>query len=181
MPGKVMSASQAAGEPKQSTLKPEWRGTQDCVHCGLCLTSCPTYLTTGVEMSSPRGRIWLMRALEEGEARLSPLIVKHLDQCVGCLACQQACPSKVPYAELLEAARHDIGQHFHRGVPDTWFRSLLLRVFPYPGRLGPILSVLYWVQRLGVARALRRFRLVARVAPRLAGMQALLPRVPARA
>ena len=67
----------------------------DCVHCGLCLASCPTYLTTGVEMSSPRGRIAMVRALGEGRGGFSPEFVRHLDQCLGCLACQTACPSGV--------------------------------------------------------------------------------------
>ncbi|RPJ53440.1 MAG: 4Fe-4S dicluster domain-containing protein, partial [Acidobacteria bacterium] len=121
--------------------RPAWRGTQDCVHCGLCLTHCPTYLTTGVEMSSPRGRIWMMRALEEAETTLSPAFVRHLDQCVGCLACQEACPSQVPYAVLLEHAREGIEQAYTRPALDRWSRRLLLEVFPYPARLGPLLTL----------------------------------------
>jgi glycolate oxidase iron-sulfur subunit len=159
----------------------KWRGTQDCVHCGLCLTSCPTYLATGVEMSSPRGRIWLMRALAEGDATLGPVIVKHLDQCVGCLACQEACPSQVPYAELIDAARETIGREFRRPAIDRWSRRLVLQVFPYPRRLGPALTAVAWYRRLGLAGALRRSGLLAWLLPRLDRAERLLPRIPSAA
>jgi glycolate oxidase iron-sulfur subunit len=129
-------------------------------------------------MSSPRGRIWMMRAIEEGQAVFSQAIVKHLDQCVGCLACQQACPSQVPYAELLEGTRAAILERFPRPAPDRWTRRLLLGVFPRPGRLRPLLAALYWWQRLGLAAALRRTGLLQRLAPALGALEPLLPHVP---
>jgi len=74
----------------------------DCVHCGLCLASCPTYVELGTEMDSPRGRIHLMRALQEGKVALSDEAVRHLDLCLGCLACESACPSGVRYRDMIE-------------------------------------------------------------------------------
>lgn len=156
------------------------KGILDCVHCGLCLPTCPTYLTTGTEMASPRGRIYMMRAVEEGQAGTSPVFVKHLDQCLGCLACQPACPSGVPYGRLLESARAEIERMFERPAGDRFWRRLILSLFPHPERLGPVLSGLYWYQRLGLSRVLHASGVLALVSSRLAQMEALLPPVPSR-
>jgi len=82
-----------------------------CVHCGLCLSSCPTYVELGTEADSPRGRILLMRALEEGRLEPTPGVTAHLDGCLGCRACETACPSGVPYGSLIEAARPFLEEH----------------------------------------------------------------------
>src|SRR5437764_11841346 len=83
-----------------------------CIHCGLCLSSCPTYLETGNENNSPRGRIYLMRALEEGKLELAGAAVRHLDLCLGCRACEAVCPSGVQYGALLEGTREHVEKHF---------------------------------------------------------------------
>src|SRR5579883_2908868 len=76
-----------------------------CIHCGLCLPACPTYLATGREMESPRGRIHLLNKLAEGALPPEPRLLEHLDSCLGCLGCQTACPSGVEYGKLLNQAR----------------------------------------------------------------------------
>src|SRR5262249_6724381 len=87
-----------------------------CVHCGFCLQACPTFLATGDESDSPRGRIELMRGLEHGDiAATDPALVYHLDRCLGCRGCEPVCPSGVQYGRGLEAARSRIGAA--RGVP----------------------------------------------------------------
>ena len=80
-------------------------GVNRCVHCGLCLAYCPTFSLLGTEMDSPRGRIHLIKSLAEGRIALSDSTVEHLDLCLGCRACETACPSGVPYGSLIEAAR----------------------------------------------------------------------------
>src|SRR5437763_13735372 len=85
----------------------------DCVHCGFCLPTCPTYLLWGEEMDSPRGRIYLMKQGLEGEP-LDDAMVRHFDQCLGCMACVTACPSGVQYDKLIEATRAQVERRHPR-------------------------------------------------------------------
>src|SRR5579862_1520054 len=80
----------------------------DCVHCGLCTAACPTYLETGNENDSPRGRIYLMRAVTDGRLELSDSVKRHLDLCLDCRSCETACPSGVQYGRLIEPFRVDM-------------------------------------------------------------------------
>jgi glycolate oxidase iron-sulfur subunit len=101
-----------------------------CVHCGLCLASCPTYVELGFEADSPRGRIHLMRALEEGTLQPTPELIRHLDLCLGCRACETACPSGVQYGALIEAARPYV--EASRAAPARWGRRALVAVLTRP-------------------------------------------------
>lgn len=123
-----------------------------CVHCGLCLSACPTYLETGSEADSPRGRIHLMRALEEGTLAPSDSVVRHLDLCLGCRGCETACPSGVPYGRLIEGARTYIEGQANRGRFESWKRGLLAAVLPHPKRLRLFRPFLTAAAELGVAR-----------------------------
>ena len=125
----------------------------DCVHCGLCLASCPTYVELGTEMDSPRGRIVMMRALQEGHAQLDAEIVHHLDLCLGCRACETACPSGVRYGELIEGVRPFIEQHYRRPVLERVKRWMMNKTFPNP--LGARLFALSL--KVGAALGLARF------------------------
>jgi glycolate oxidase iron-sulfur subunit len=108
-----------------------------CVHCGLCLEACPTYVHTGDENDSPRGRLYLMRAVEEGRLALEARsFTRHLDRCLGCRACESACPAGVEYGQLLEAARADIaGGGRKRGWTSQALRLVLRHVWMHPSRL----------------------------------------------
>ena len=118
-------------------LAAEERKLLACVHCGLCLEACPTYVHTGDENDSPRGRIYLMRAVEEGRLRLdSDSFTRHIDRCLGCRACESACPAGVEYGQLLEAARADIAEGGSKtGWTSGALRLALRHVWERPARL----------------------------------------------
>ena len=102
-----------------------------CIHCGLCLSSCPTYLETGDENDSPRGRIYLMRAVQEGRLALGETAVTHLDRCLGCRACEAVCPSGVQYGNLLEPTRDHVEKNFSRSAFQRFLRRVAIeKVFP---------------------------------------------------
>jgi glycolate oxidase iron-sulfur subunit len=106
-----------------------------CVHCGFCLPTCPTYIQWGEEMDSPRGRIYLMKAVVEQRAPLDASYVRHIDACLGCVGCVTACPSGVQYGRLIEQARAQI-EHVHVRSPlDRLFRAALLFVLPHRSRM----------------------------------------------
>jgi len=106
-----------------------------CVHCGFCLPTCPTYVLWGEEMDSPRGRIYLMKAGVEGRTPIDDKYVRHFDACLGCVSCMTACPSGVQYGSLIEQTRAQIEEKYARPPLDRLFRMALLSVIPYPSRM----------------------------------------------
>ncbi|MCF2971494.1 4Fe-4S dicluster domain-containing protein [Synechococcus sp. Nb3U1] len=144
-----------------------------CVHCGFCLTTCPSYRVIGKETDSPRGRIYQMDALNQGQISLSPATVSHFDSCLGCLACVTACPSGVQYDQLIAATRPQIERNYPRNVWDRLYRQFIFSVFPYPGRLRPLLWPLWLYQRLGASRWISKG--LEKISPRLAAMESLMP------
>ncbi|HZC45700.1 MAG TPA: heterodisulfide reductase-related iron-sulfur binding cluster [Candidatus Acidoferrum sp.] len=127
----------------------------DCVHCGLCLEACPTYIVTRSEMDSPRGRIYLMKSLAEGRLELDDDAARHLDLCLGCRGCETACPSGVHYGHLIEGARSFIERDHRRSFLDRIKRRAVSAIFPYPNRLRMLLAPLTLVDSLGLRPALR--------------------------
>lgn len=107
----------------------------DCVHCGFCLPTCPTYSLWHEEMDSPRGRIFLMDGLVRETIPLSDAVVEHFDRCLGCIACVTACPSGVQYEQLIEQTREHVELHHRRKPLDRFRRSLIFALFPHRRRL----------------------------------------------
>ncbi|MCC6765824.1 MAG: 4Fe-4S dicluster domain-containing protein [Deltaproteobacteria bacterium] len=145
----------------------------ECVHCGLCQNACPTYLALGAEADSPRGRIHLMRALQEGRLALDAGAVRHLDLCLGCRGCETACPSGVAYGELIEAARPWIEARYRRPLPERWRRRIVVRALTRPRLLRALVTPLRVLDRLGVLRLVRAF--APRVSPGLHLLPASIP------
>ena len=126
----------------------------DCVHCGLCLEACPTYALTRAEMDSPRGRIYLMKSLAEGRLELDSDAVRHLDLCLGCRACETACPSGVHYGKLIEGARDWIERKHRRPLADRVRRAAISAIFPFPSRIRLLLAPIRLADRTGLRRAI---------------------------
>lgn len=137
----------------ESPLAMAKHGLDACVHCGFCLQACPTYLALGDENDSPRGRIVLMRALVEGTLDVTdPSVGTHIDRCLGCRACETACPSGVPYGELLEATRATLAPV--RPVPVIG--RIVLRIFATRWLLAPVLWLARALRATGLPAALAR-------------------------
>ncbi|MCH7598129.1 MAG: (Fe-S)-binding protein [Myxococcales bacterium] len=136
-----------------SRLDEIYQKSLDCVHCGLCLSACPTYLATGQENASPRGRIYLMRGVVEGRIPLAGLAAEEAFRCVGCRACETACPSGVEYGSMLELMREEVDQ---QGLRNGWPRSVerfaLRQILPKRWRLHALVSLLGLAQRSGLDR-----------------------------
>jgi glycolate oxidase iron-sulfur subunit len=153
----------------------------DCVHCGLCTSACPTYVETGDENDSPRGRIYLMRAVTDGRIDLTPRVERHLELCLDCRACETACPSGVQYGRLIEPFRVAMAEAAGRdsAVADKhndWFhRRILFGLFPDRDRLRKALWPARIAQRLGVIRLLQVTRLARLLPVELRRMIDMLP------
>jgi glycolate oxidase iron-sulfur subunit len=151
----------------------------DCVHCGFCLPTCPTYTLWGEEMDSPRGRIYLMKSGLEGEPMTAPMI-QHFDACLGCMACVTACPSGVQYDKLIEATRAQIERRGDRPRREHLLRGAIFALFPHKRRLRLMRGPLRAYQATGLQRLVRRSGLLERTSPRLAVMSDLAPRLTRR-
>jgi glycolate dehydrogenase iron-sulfur subunit len=152
----------------------------DCVHCGFCLPACPTYVSWGEEMDSPRGRIDLMKGVEEHAIALDGTVTAHIDACLGCMACVTACPSGVRYDLLIEETRARIEAEVPRNPADRAFRALVFALFPYPRRLRVLALPLLAYARSGAQWLVRRSGALRLLPRRLAQLDALLPPLSAR-
>ena len=146
----------------------------DCVHCGFCLPTCPTYVLWGEEMDSPRGRILLVEHGVRG-GEMTDSMVGHIDNCLGCMACVTACPSGVQYDRILEPTRAQIERRHERSRADRLLREAIFALFPYPQRLRALRLPMAAYQRSGVQGLLRRSGLLQRLSPTLATMEAVAP------
>jgi len=152
---------------------------QQCMHCGMCLPSCPTYAETGKERNSPRGRIALMRAIADAELAMTATFAEEMSYCVGCLACATACPAGVDYAHLLETARaHVEASHVNATPTRNVVRAVTLRwLFIHPRLLRSFGYLLRLWQRSGLETVARKWRLTLILPRRLRDLESITPRI----
>jgi glycolate oxidase iron-sulfur subunit len=152
-----------------------------CVHCGFCLQACPTYLETGLETESPRGRIALMKAVNEGRIGITPNVYRHWDLCIQCRACEVACPSGVPYGNLIEATMSEVERHRKKRFLARVVGNFVLNsIIPKQGRLELVASLLRLYQSSGLRSVVRKTKILATLAPGLAELEMSSPSVSKR-
>ncbi|MFQ5762624.1 MAG: (Fe-S)-binding protein, partial [Candidatus Bathyarchaeia archaeon] len=151
-----------------------------CVHCGMCLPQCPTYRALGVETDSPRGRLYLMKALADAELKLTEGFVEHMEKCLNCRNCEAVCPSGVRFGELMELTRGIIHEQHPRSVTEKLLRNLLLeQVLPHPRRLDlAMLGAKLYQQSL--QNVFHRFNAARRLPGLIQAADAMLPQMPPR-
>jgi len=152
----------------------------DCVHCGFCLESCPTYVLWANEADSPRGRIVLIGEGLDSDTALSDEMVTHFDRCLGCMACVSACPSGVRYDRLIERVRPQVERGHKRTSSEQALRRLLFQTPPHPARRRRLAPILAATRELGAARLPGRLGSLAKLAPRRPGRAARRLQLPER-
>lgn len=149
----------------------------DCVHCGLCLPSCPSYAVLGTETDSPRGRIFLMKSVADGTITTNQTFKKHFDLCLGCRGCETACPSGVKYHELFETAQQLIHQNIKLSLISRTIKTTVLnRIFLYPSRLRLMFRLLKMYQLSGIQKFVRSTGLLKLVSKNLDDAERFLPK-----
>src|SRR3989442_12620831 len=157
-------------------------GANQCVHCGLCLASCPTFSELGTEMDSPRGRIFLIKSLAEGRVALTDSVADHLSLCLDCRACETVCPAGVPYGRLIEAAKAEIELQRPGSLVRRAFRWLNFgMLLGHPRVLKVAAAGLRLYQASGLQGVVRKSGLVRLLPGTLPAWGALLPPLPAGA
>ena len=165
--------------PAPHTLVLDESDLYKCVHCGFCLQACPTYVETGLETESPRGRIALMKAVNEGRIETTPSVIRHWDLCIQCRACEVACPSGVPYGRLIEATMAQVKGSRNTGLLGRLASGVSLRhILPHQRRLALLVRLLQLYQRSGLQWALSKIGLLKLVSGNLAELERSLPSIP---
>ena len=157
---------------------PRWDYYSKCIHCGLCLNACPTYRELGVEMDSPRGRIYQMIQVDGGRLPLGESFVRHIDLCLDCRACETACPSGVEYGRLVETARGQIEKYYRRPLLQALLRRLFFRdILPHRRRLQGVGWILRFYQQSGLEELILDSDVLKVLPARLANVARLAPKM----
>ncbi len=148
-----------------------------CIHCGMCLSACPTYELTKLETSSPRGRIKLIKAVAEGSLSVTDTFAYEMSFCLDCQACETACPAGVKYGKMVEAARVEVDKHGYGSFIKSFF---LKSIIPYRNRLKLAAKLLRFYQKSGLQKSVRATKILNRFFPKLAEAEDFSPAVPGK-
>lgn len=155
---------------------PNYDFIANCMHCGLCLPHCPTYFMTGLERSSPRGRIRMIKSVADADLPVSDLFVREMNFCLDCQACETVCPAGVKYGALVESARAQILEGGFEGKLSTWIKRFFFRfIFVRPNRLLTVASLFRLYQRTGLNRIVETSGILKLFSRRLHQIQFLFP------
>lgn len=158
---------------------PDMEKLHACVHCGFCLPSCPTYKITGLEAESPRGRLYLMKAVAAGEIPLETGFVEHMDLCLNCRTCEDVCPSGVKFGELMEHTRNQIERRFSRNFSEKYGKKLVLEgILAHPRRLTFVFRLLKLYQVLGLQKFIRKTGLLKKLGRIIAASDMMISELP---
>ncbi|WP_175989446.1 (Fe-S)-binding protein [Bacillus sp. Marseille-Q1617] len=158
--------------------KPDETKWADCVHCGMCLESCPTYELTGQEQHSPRGRVHLIKSVAEGKLEVNEQFMDPVYACLDCRACTTACPADVDVGGLIEEARGQIRQAMPlKGWKGMVSKTFLEGLFPHPDRLNALGGMLKFYQKSGAQAVVRKTRLINVMPKHLVEMEAIMPEI----
>lgn len=150
-----------------------------CVHCGFCLQACPTYVETGLEAESPRGRIALMKAVNEGRIGITDSVMRHWDLCIQCRACEVACPSGVPYGNLIEATMQQVADRRKPGYVNGKIATMALkRLLPNQSFLAMVVGSMRLYQRMGLQKAMRKSGLLRLLPGNMGELEDSMPDLP---
>jgi glycolate oxidase iron-sulfur subunit len=182
---RILDSTEHNQSPAASSIDLEWLSQkipyvryQECVHCGLCTASCPTYIETRDENDSPRGRIYLMRAIADGRLEMGKGVRGHLELCLDCRACESACPSGVQYGKIIEPFKIALASTASgRQKTGMLERLILHHLFPYSNRVKMALAPARLLQRLGMIDWAERVGITRLLPPTLRRMQAMLPKL----
>ncbi len=157
---------------------PEESDLYKCVQCGFCLNACPTYLETGLETESPRGRLTLMKAVNEGRLEMTPTVTRHWDLCLQCRACEVACPSGVPYGRIMMSTRAEMKERVKRPLKERFAREVgFNQILPRPALLRTVGKVAKFYQRSGIRSAFRRSGFLGSLPGRMDHLDASMPEI----
>lgn len=172
LPDVGLSLFEGPDAPQESEL-------YKCVHCGFCLQACPTYVETGLEAESPRGRIALMKAVNEGRIGITDTVMRHWDLCIQCRACEVACPSGVPYGNLIEATMQQVADHRKPGYVNGKIAKLALkRLLPNQGFLAMVVGAMRLYQRIGLQTVMRKSGLLKLLPGNMGELEDSMPELP---